>query len=104
MCSVSSGVVETLDLQRRDGIVTITLQRPHRKNAVNAVMWRELLEVFRVSSLRQEREYPAAVVIHQDDRGPQVVKFGGQQTVQVVIECEVTDDQDQRSVARGAGA
>jgi enoyl-CoA hydratase/carnithine racemase len=39
--------VETLLLDRTDGIVTITLNRPERKNAANGPMWDELLEVFR---------------------------------------------------------
>lgn len=66
MCSVSSGVVETLDVQRRDGIVTITLQRPHRKNAVNAVMWRELLAAFR------------AIGPNGDDRAVVITGAGGE--------------------------
>jgi enoyl-CoA hydratase/carnithine racemase len=47
MPSVSSPIVETIDVQRNDGIVTITLNRPEKKNAANAVMWDELLETFR---------------------------------------------------------
>jgi enoyl-CoA hydratase/carnithine racemase len=39
--------VETLLVERADGIVTLTLNRPARKNAANAQMWNELLEVFR---------------------------------------------------------
>lgn len=39
--------METLLLDRADGIVTITLNRPQRKNAADAAMWLELLEVFR---------------------------------------------------------
>ncbi len=33
-------------MDRSDGVVTVTLDRPARKNAVNDVMWRELLTVF----------------------------------------------------------
>jgi enoyl-CoA hydratase/carnithine racemase len=47
MRSVSSEDVETIDVQSSDGIVTITLNRPEKKNAVNAVMWDELLATFR---------------------------------------------------------
>jgi enoyl-CoA hydratase/carnithine racemase len=47
MPSVSSADVETIDVQRNDGIVTITLQRPEKKNAINGPMWDELLATFR---------------------------------------------------------
>ncbi len=33
-------------MARADGVVTVTLDRPARKNAVNDVMWRELLATF----------------------------------------------------------
>jgi enoyl-CoA hydratase/carnithine racemase len=39
--------VETIDVQRTDGSVTITLNRPEKKNAINGVMWDELLATFR---------------------------------------------------------
>lgn len=39
--------METLLLDRNDGIVTITLNRPERKNAANGPMWNELMAVFR---------------------------------------------------------
>ncbi|MCX6522446.1 MAG: enoyl-CoA hydratase [Actinobacteria bacterium] len=39
--------METIDVQRTDGIVTITLDRPAKKNAINGVMWDELLATFR---------------------------------------------------------
>jgi enoyl-CoA hydratase/carnithine racemase len=38
--------METLRVARADGVVTVTLDRPERKNAVNDVMWRELLAAF----------------------------------------------------------
>ena len=38
---------ETLLLDRVDGVVTLTLNRPERKNAVNGQMWTELLAVLR---------------------------------------------------------
>ncbi|MEO6318933.1 MAG: enoyl-CoA hydratase [Acidimicrobiales bacterium] len=34
--------METLQVERADGVVTVTFDRPHKKNAVNAVMWDEL--------------------------------------------------------------
>ena len=47
MPSVSSAAVETIDVQRTDGIVSITLNRPEKKNAINGAMWDELLVTFR---------------------------------------------------------
>lgn len=37
---------ETIIVERNDGIVTVTMNRPHRKNAANDVMWVELRTVF----------------------------------------------------------
>ncbi len=40
--------METLDVSRADGgIVTITMNRPEKKNAIDATMWDELLSTFR---------------------------------------------------------
>ena len=39
--------METLEVVRRDGIVTVTMNRPQRKNAANGTMWQELLATFR---------------------------------------------------------
>lgn len=38
--------VETLLVSRADGVVTVTLNRPERKNAMNGAMFEELHEVF----------------------------------------------------------
>ncbi len=38
---------ETLLVDRTDGIVTVTFNRPEKKNAANGVMWDELLATFR---------------------------------------------------------
>ncbi len=38
--------METLIVERADGVVTVTLNRPEKKNAINAPMWRELIDVF----------------------------------------------------------
>lgn len=51
MCSVSSARMETLQVARLDGVVTITLDRPSKKNAINGTMWDELLATFREISL-----------------------------------------------------
>jgi 2-(1,2-epoxy-1,2-dihydrophenyl)acetyl-CoA isomerase len=39
--------METIEVTRNDSIVTVRLNRPEKKNAVNAKMWDELLETFR---------------------------------------------------------
>ena len=39
--------METLQVERADGVVTVTLNRPERKNAINPTMWDELRETFR---------------------------------------------------------
>lgn len=39
--------METLHVERDQGVVTITLDRPSKKNAINDTMWDELLATFR---------------------------------------------------------
>lgn len=39
--------METIEVSRADGIVTVTLNRPSKKNAANSEMWDELLVTFR---------------------------------------------------------
>jgi len=38
--------LKTLIVERTGGVVTVTMNRPERKNAANGTMWRELLGVF----------------------------------------------------------
>jgi enoyl-CoA hydratase/carnithine racemase len=38
--------METIVVERSEGVVTVTLNRPEKKNAVNALMWNELLATF----------------------------------------------------------
>jgi len=48
--------LETLIVDRADGVVTVTMNRPARKNAANGTMWRELLAVFEdVAADRDDR-------------------------------------------------
>lgn len=46
--------METIDVQRTDGIVRITLNRPEKKNAINSTMWDELLATFREIAARSD--------------------------------------------------
>ena len=39
--------LESITVDRTDGVVTITLRRPEKKNAADAAMWNELLAEFR---------------------------------------------------------
>ncbi len=41
-----SSPLTTLVVERSDGVVTVTMNRPERKNAANGTMWHELLDVF----------------------------------------------------------
>ena len=38
--------METVIVERSEGVVNLTLNRPEKKNAINRVMWRELIQVF----------------------------------------------------------
>jgi len=40
------GTTETIIVGRRDGVVTVTLNRPERKNAGNGLMWQEMRQAF----------------------------------------------------------
>jgi 2-(1,2-epoxy-1,2-dihydrophenyl)acetyl-CoA isomerase len=57
--------VDTLDVDRNEGVVTVTLNRPEKKNAINAVMWGELLEVF--TEVRDRSEDRVMVVTGAGD-------------------------------------
>jgi enoyl-CoA hydratase/carnithine racemase len=48
--------MEALLLERANGVVTVTLNRPEKKNAINGPMWRELIDVFdEVADTRTDR-------------------------------------------------
>ncbi len=48
--------LETLLVERVAGVVTVTFNRPHRKNAANGTMWRELRATFEeVAAAREDR-------------------------------------------------
>jgi enoyl-CoA hydratase/carnithine racemase len=51
---------ETIIVERDDGVVTVTLNRPERKNAGNGLMWQELHDTF--SDIRRRREDRVVVV------------------------------------------
>jgi enoyl-CoA hydratase/carnithine racemase len=46
--------VDTLVVERHDGVVTVTMNRPQKKNAVTGAMTRELTSVFREVALSRE--------------------------------------------------
>lgn len=48
--------VQTLRVEREDGVVTVTLDRPEKKNAMSPQMFDELREVFRSISADPERD------------------------------------------------
>lgn len=39
--------LEAITVERTDGVVTVTLRRPEKKNAASGAMWQELLDTFR---------------------------------------------------------
>ena len=47
--------METIEVTRAGGIVTITLNRPEKKNAINAVMWGELVATLREIAAGDDR-------------------------------------------------
>lgn len=59
--------MQTLLIERADGVVTVTLNRPEKKNAVNDVMWDELLETFRTIAANPD-----------DDRAVIITGAGGE--------------------------
>jgi 2-(1,2-epoxy-1,2-dihydrophenyl)acetyl-CoA isomerase len=54
-------LVQTLQVERAGGVVTVTLNRPEKKNAINDVMWDELLETF--NAINSNTQEDRAVVI-----------------------------------------
>ena len=46
--------LEAISVARADGIVTITLRRPERKNAINGQMWNEFLAELRTIAATPE--------------------------------------------------
>ncbi|MEZ5226705.1 MAG: enoyl-CoA hydratase/isomerase family protein [Acidimicrobiales bacterium] len=47
---------ERLLIERNDGVVTVTLNRPHRKNAVPGAMWDDITAAFRdIADRRTDR-------------------------------------------------
>lgn len=44
---MATNALETIIVERNDGVVTVTLNRPAKKNAANNTMWNELMSTFR---------------------------------------------------------
>ncbi len=45
---------ETIIVERDEGVVTVTLNRPERKNAGNGLMWQELNDTFTEVARRRD--------------------------------------------------
>src|SRR5439155_24792590 len=52
--ALSSPGMETIVVERDAGIVTVTLNRPEKRNAINQTMWDELLQTFEAVRRRPE--------------------------------------------------
>ena len=59
------GTVETITVERAEGVVTVTLNRPRKKNAMTPTMWVELLEVF--DQVEADRADRALVITGAED-------------------------------------
>ena len=46
--------METIEVERADGVVTVTLNRPERKNAIITTTWHELTQTFREVALNKD--------------------------------------------------
>ena len=78
-------------MDRADGVVTVTLDRPAKKNAVNDVMWRELLAAF------------TEVAASTDDRVLVITGAGGAFCSGADLSGEGTSERHQLDVMRGIG-
>jgi 2-(1,2-epoxy-1,2-dihydrophenyl)acetyl-CoA isomerase len=48
--------MQGLELTRADGVVTLTIDRPHKKNAITAAMWQGMVEIFdEIATNRDDR-------------------------------------------------
>ena len=73
--------LETLLVDRADGIVTITMNRPEKKNAANAAMWNELLDTFReIAANDQDRAVVLTGAGGAFCSGADVSGMGGRET------------------------
>ena len=66
-----SNQLETLIVERDEGVVTVTMNRPARKNAANGTMWHELLATF--EDVATDREARVMILTGAGDafcRGP----------------------------------
>jgi enoyl-CoA hydratase/carnithine racemase len=84
--------METLQVDRADGVVTITFDRPHKKNAVNGVMWSELAEV------------AGALVRSSEDRCVVLTGAGGDFCSGADLSDEARSPQHQLAAMRGINA
>jgi 2-(1,2-epoxy-1,2-dihydrophenyl)acetyl-CoA isomerase len=83
--------METLQVDRADGVVTITFDRPHKKNAINGVMWSELAEA-------------AAALVSSEDRCVVLTGAGGDFCSGADLSGEARSSQHQLAAMRGINA
>src|SRR5689334_14957887 len=62
------------------------------------------LEMIAVHCLRKKRENSAAIIVENHDRCIELMEPRGQQSIHVVIEREIANDQHQRSISDCCGA
>lgn len=84
--------METIRVERNAGLVTITLDRPEKKNAINATMWNELDETLSEIALDPEARavcltgaggnFSAGADLSGDDSGKGLTGRGAQPIVQ----------------------
>ena len=83
--------MQTIRVGRADGVVTVTLDRPAKKNAVDDVMWRELLAAF------------TEVADSPDDRVLVITGAGGAFCSGADLSAEGGSERHQLDVMRGIG-
>jgi 2-(1,2-epoxy-1,2-dihydrophenyl)acetyl-CoA isomerase len=84
--------METIQVDRHEGVVTITLNRPRKKNAINDVMWDELLATFRaIGDSSDDRAVILTGAAGEFCSGADLTSSGGRQRHQLAAMRHVGD-------------